>query len=92
MITETREVSNFDSISLSGSGEVIVTQGGSESLAIETDDNVMEHVKAEVRCGTLNLSLEDVLTSISPLDSFLAWELTISRARVYRPQAILHKA
>lgn len=57
VITETRQVSNFDSIELSGSGEVIVTQGGSESLTIETDDNVMEHVKAEVDGGTLKLGL-----------------------------------
>ena len=58
LITETRQVSNFDSIDLSGSGEVIVTQGGSESLTIETDDNVMEHVKAEVvGAAILNVKL-----------------------------------
>lgn len=57
VVTETRPVSNFDSIVLSGSGEVIITQGGSESLTIETDDNVMEHVKAEVEGGTLKLGL-----------------------------------
>lgn len=57
VITETRQVSNFDSINLSGSGEVIVTQGGNESLTIETDDNVMKYIKAEVENGTLNLGL-----------------------------------
>jgi len=65
LITETREVSNFDSIALSGSGEVVVTQGGSESLSIETDDNVMEHVKAEVRGGTLELGFDEGLNLIS---------------------------
>jgi len=64
LITETRQVSNFDSIDLSGSGEVIVTQGGSESLTIETDDNVMEHVKAEVVGGTLELGFEEGLNLI----------------------------
>ena len=64
LITETRQVSNFDSIDLSGSGEVIVTQGGSESLTIETDDNVMEHVKAEVVGGTLQLGFEEGLNLI----------------------------
>jgi hypothetical protein len=66
LITETKEVSNFDSIALSGSGEVIITQGGGESLTIETDDNVMEHVKAEVRGGTLELGYEEGLNLISP--------------------------
>jgi hypothetical protein len=66
LITETRKVSNFDRIDLSGSGEVIVTQGGSESLTIETDDNVMEHVKAEVEDGTLHLGFESGIRIISP--------------------------
>ncbi|UCG23839.1 MAG: DUF2807 domain-containing protein [Chloroflexota bacterium] len=66
LITETREVSGFDSIDLSGSGEVIVTQGGSESLTVETDDNVMEHVETEVRGGTLHLGFEEGLNLIDP--------------------------
>lgn len=57
VITEDRQVANFDRIALEGSGQVIVTQGGSESLTVETDDNVMEHVKTEVEGGTLTLGL-----------------------------------
>lgn len=57
VITEDRQVTNFDRIALEGSGEVIVTQGGSESLTVETDDNVMEYVKTEVEGGTLTLGL-----------------------------------
>jgi len=66
LIIETRQVSNFDHIDLSGSGEVVVTQGGSESLRIETDDNVMEHIKAEVRGGTLELGFENGVNWIDP--------------------------
>ena len=58
LITETREVSNYNSIALSGSGDVVVAQGGSESLTVETDDNLMEHVETEVRNGTLHLGFE----------------------------------
>lgn len=57
LITEIRQVSNFDSIELSGSGQVIVTQNGREALSIETDDNVMEYVEAKVENGTLKLGL-----------------------------------
>jgi hypothetical protein len=64
-ITETRQVANFDSIDLSGSGKVIVTQGGSESLSIETNENAMEHVKAEVENGTLILGFEEGINLIS---------------------------
>jgi len=59
VITETRQVRGFDSISLTGSGDVIVTQGEGESLSVETDDNVMKYVETEVRGGTLTLGYED---------------------------------
>ena len=66
LVTETRQVSNFDSIDLSGVGEVIITQGGSESLSIETDDNVMKHLKIVVENGTLKLGFEEGFQSITP--------------------------
>jgi hypothetical protein len=58
MISESREVSGFDSVDLSGSGDVIITQGEGESLTIETDDNVMQYITSEVRDGTLHLGTE----------------------------------
>lgn len=66
LITETQQIRNFDSIALSGWGEVIVTQNGNESLTIETDDNVMRHVKTEVESGTLKLGFEAGFNIISP--------------------------
>ncbi len=66
LVSETRQVSGFDRVTLSGSGDVIVTQGMGESLTIETDDNVMQHVKAEVDGGTLNLGFEEGINFISP--------------------------
>jgi predicted small secreted protein len=65
MVTETRDVSGFDSVDLSGSGDVIITQGEGESLTIETDDNVMEHITSEVRGGTLRLGTKELI-SVSP--------------------------
>lgn len=53
VITETREVSGFTAVSLQGFGEVIIDQNGSEALTVTADDNLMEHVKTEVRGGTL---------------------------------------
>ncbi len=58
VITETRPVSNFDSLSLSGIGEVIITQGDSESLTVEAEDNIMPYLKTEVRNGTLYISMD----------------------------------
>jgi DUF4097 and DUF4098 domain-containing protein YvlB len=55
LVTESRDVSDFDRVSLGGSGKVILIQGETESLTIETDRNVMRYVTSEVRGGTLVL-------------------------------------
>ena len=55
LVTESRDASNFDRVSLGGSGTVILIQGEEESLTIETDRNVMRYVTSEVRGGTLVL-------------------------------------
>jgi hypothetical protein len=59
MVTEERDVSGFDSVALSGFGEVIITQGDKESLTVETDDNLMQYIETQVRDGTLELGFTD---------------------------------
>jgi predicted small secreted protein len=54
-ISESRPVSDIDRVILAGSGDVILTQGDRESLTVETDDNLMEHITTEVSGGTLTL-------------------------------------
>ena len=66
LITENRQVSNFDRIDLSGVGDVIITQGGSESLSIETDDNIMQYVETVVENGTLKLGFKSGFNMIDP--------------------------
>jgi hypothetical protein len=55
IITEERAVSDFTSISILGSGDLIITQGEQCALTVETDDNLMPFVKTEVQGGTLEL-------------------------------------
>jgi len=66
MVTERREASNFDSVTLLGSGEVIIVQDGEESLTIETDDNILQYITSEVSGGTLILAFEPGTANISP--------------------------
>ena len=49
VITESREVSGFDSVSHTGIGQVIIVQGDEESLNIKADDKLMEYKTTEVR-------------------------------------------
>jgi hypothetical protein len=55
MVAESRQVSGFDEIVVLGSGDVIVSVTGTESLTIEAEDNIMPLLTAEVSGGRLEL-------------------------------------
>lgn len=58
VITETRDAGGFDEIVVLGSGEVVVSVTGTESLMIEAEDNIMPLLTTEVRGGRLELGSE----------------------------------
>ncbi len=55
IITETRDVSNFHSIDVSYPAQVLVKQGGKESLQIKADDNFLPGLQTRVRDNTLEI-------------------------------------
>ena len=59
IVTEIRDVRNFDRVSFEGTGELLLMQGIEESLSIEADDNMMEYIESEVRGGTLYIGLQE---------------------------------
>jgi hypothetical protein len=58
LVTKSPAVSGFDRIELSGIGDAVIVQDGTESVTVETDDNLMPYVEAEVRGSTLFLGLK----------------------------------
>ena len=52
VITETRDVAGFRRIVLVGEGNVIITQGDSESLEVTTDDNLMQYIETSLNGKT----------------------------------------
>ena len=66
IITETRIVSGFERVDVSGGGSMEIIQDGTEALTVETDDNVMQHITSEVRGGTLYLGLDSSQGSFLP--------------------------
>ncbi|HZA32146.1 MAG TPA: head GIN domain-containing protein [Propionibacteriaceae bacterium] len=62
VVSESRNVSGFTKIDLSGAGEVTIDQNGTEALTIEAEDNVMPKVTSEVVDGTLRLGEKSSLT------------------------------
>jgi len=59
VITESREVAGFDEIRLDGAGRLVITQGVTESLDIEAEDNILPELTSDVSGGTLVLGYQD---------------------------------
>ena len=63
VITESRTVSGFHAISVSGVAKVVIEHTGEETLTITAEDNIMPLVSSTVIDGTLHLGVEvDVRT------------------------------
>ena len=58
VITQEREVSDFDGVVFASEGMVVITVGGEESLRIEAEDNLMPYLESTVRGGTLEIRTE----------------------------------
>jgi len=76
VVSETREVSNFDKVELSGVGTIYITQGDEEALEIEAEDNLLRYIKSSVRGSTLVIGFEDdqwtqVIQPTEPIKYFL---------------------
>lgn len=69
VVTESRPVSGFDSISVCCSMRLILTQGSNESLEIEADDNVLPEIESVVTNGTLIVRFKDSLNGIRLLNT-----------------------
>jgi Putative auto-transporter adhesin, head GIN domain len=65
VVSESRNVSGFTKIDLTGAGEVTIDQNGTEALTIEADDNLMPKVTSEVVEGTLRLGERSNLISLT---------------------------
>ena len=59
LITETRTVSGFNAVELSGIGTLIIEQADKEALEITAEDNLMSHIKSNVSGSKLHLGGED---------------------------------
>lgn len=56
VVTEARTVSGFSKISLKGTGNLKISQGLTEAVRIEAEDNLIKKLQTEVKDDTLHLS------------------------------------
>jgi len=76
VITESRRVSGFNAVELSGVGTLIIEQGSKESLEIIAEDNLIKYLNADVFGKTLRLSVDDYV-SIEPTEEII-YHLTVN--------------
>ena len=63
--SESRNVSGFQAVSLSGVGNLTIDQNGTESLTVEAEDNLLPYIKTEVQGNRLVIGSKDN-TSLNP--------------------------
>lgn len=61
LATETRPVSGFNAIRLDGAGRLLISQGMTESLEIQAEDNLINELTSVVEGDTLVLGYQDRL-------------------------------
>lgn len=70
VVTEIRPVAGFHGILASGAGRVVVERTGREALRITAEDNIVPHLRSEVRGGTLILGPKPGV-SLSPREEMV---------------------
>jgi hypothetical protein len=75
--TESRPVSDFTSVEVSGSGKLIVQQGETESLTVTADDNLLPYLASEVAGSKLMLGTKG-LVFVSPTEP-ITYNLTVKK-------------
>jgi len=75
VVTETREVSGFTKVELSGSGELTIEKTGTESLSISAEDSLLPQLTSDVSGDTLTLGTKPN-TSILPTKP-ITYSLTV---------------
>ncbi len=72
--TEDRQVSDFTAVSVSSGIDLYLTQGNKETLKLEADENLMEHIITEVENGVLKIYSKKNLRKYKKLEAHLTFK------------------
>jgi DUF4097 and DUF4098 domain-containing protein YvlB len=75
IVNQTIDVSNFDRVTLEGFGDVYIEQGQTESLSVQTDDNIISLLDIKVKGSELMLGVKRG-HSVTPSQS-ITFNLTV---------------
>ncbi len=93
IVKKTFDVGSFSAIKVSGVFKVVLTQGASEQVVIEADDNLMRLVNVDVRGGTLEIGTSNYTFSNPTLRAFITIrtleQMTINGAATVKCENVL---
>ncbi|PRY15026.1 putative autotransporter adhesin-like protein [Pontibacter ummariensis] len=72
--TESRRVSNFNGLDVSGGFIVEVTKGSNEGVRLEADENLLDNIRTEVRDGVLHIYNEKGVTTSKAMKAYVTVE------------------
>lgn len=73
IIRQERKVSSFNGIDVSGAFDVKLTQGTSNSVIVEADDNLMDLIRTEVRGSTLMIDNKKPIAHSKSMKVFITF-------------------
>jgi len=84
VVKQEREISSFSGIEVGGAFKVYLTQGSSETLTVEADENLLEVIETEVRGSTLRIRTTEDIRDSEALNIYITFkdlnELDVSGA------------
>jgi len=73
ILRQERKVAAFTGIDVSGAFNVTLTQGTTQSVIIEADDNLLDLIKTEVKGNTLEIDTREPIHSAKSLKIFITF-------------------
>jgi hypothetical protein len=71
VLKETRKVSSFDAIEVSGAFDIILKQGTTEEVVVESDDNLLPLIRTDVVGGTLTIETKKPVNHITMMKVYV---------------------
>ncbi len=70
---KSRQVDNFNAVSVSSGIDLYLTQGNAVSLEVETDQNIHEYIITEVKNGVLKIYVDGSIRSVKEMNVYLTF-------------------
>lgn len=75
VVKENFKIKSFDGIDISSAFDIELTQGNSESLVIEAQENIMDHIVVEVVGGTLKIYVKGNIRRVKQMKAYISFKM-----------------